>query len=35
MEPFQVVSLADSLDPLKAYFNESQRLRFVALLSPT
>lgn len=35
MQPFQVVSLADSLDPLKDYFNENQRLRFVAILSPT
>jgi hypothetical protein len=35
MELFQVVSLADSLDPLKEYFNENKRLRFVAILSPT
>jgi hypothetical protein len=34
MEPFQVVSLADSLDPLKDYFNESQ-FRFIGILSPT
>ncbi len=32
----QVVSLADSLQPLREHFNSNRgKLRFVALLSPT
>ncbi|MEK6676977.1 MAG: hypothetical protein AABZ47_15155 [Planctomycetota bacterium] len=32
----EVVSLADSIEPLKTYFNENQdKLRFVTILSPT
>ena len=38
-QPFgstDLVSIADSLDPLKKYFNENiKKIRFLALLSPT
>lgn len=36
MAATQILSLADSLQPLKEHFNSnSGKLRFVALLSPT
>jgi hypothetical protein len=35
-EPSKLISLADSLQPLRQYFNQNlDRLRFLALLSPT
>jgi hypothetical protein len=36
MGHYPIVRLADSIDPLKDYFNSDlQALRFLALLSPT
>jgi len=36
MKAYRFVSLADSVLPLKQYFNDNEiKLRFLALLSPT